>query len=183
MVEGYSLVSMLTVLVTLVTCASDGGVLEEDGFRWALPAGATFDRASQAEVGDGVWGPGAEARVWTAKVRDESLWQLTRWTVPKVSKGLTARALLRRWRSNHGCAATMLDGGVTVPSATLQFAHEGSCVGGDVYVRRVAVFSRDGGAVVYEFNAVRFLTLSAPKAPQEPLAQSLDAFVQSVELR
>ena len=67
--------------------------------------------------------------------------------------------------------------------ATLQFAHAGSCEGGDVYVRRVAVFVGDGGAVVYEFNAVRFITARDPSEPRVPLRTSLDAFVRSVELR
>ncbi len=175
---------MLTALVAILTCSTDGGVvLSEQGFTWRLPDGVTFDVSYDAGVGDGDWGRGAAGRYWNAKVDDESLWQLTRWSVPKWAKGLTAKEVVRRWRGNHACASTVLDGGVSVPGATLQFVHEGSCKGGDVYVRRVAVFASEGGAVVYEFNAVRFLTLRAPAKPQVPLTSSLDSFVSSVELR
>lgn len=175
---------MLTALVTLVTCSTDGGmVLHEEGFSWRLPEDVGFERSFDAGVEGGDWGRGAAGRSWNAKGRDESLWQLTRWSVPKVAKGLTTKDVLRRWRNNHGCVSTMVDGGVTVPGATLQFAHQGSCEGGDVYVRRVAVFVGDGGAVVYEFNAVRFITDRDPALPRVPLSTSLDAFVRSVELR
>ncbi len=87
----YSLVSMLTALVAILTCSTDGGVvLSEQGFTWRLPDGVTFDVSYDAGVGDGDWGRGAAGRYWNAKVDDESLWQLTRWSVPKWAKGLTA---------------------------------------------------------------------------------------------
>ncbi|MBL8939346.1 MAG: hypothetical protein JNM69_32600 [Archangium sp.] len=175
---------MLTALVTLIACSTDGGVVVHDeGFTWRLPDDVSFEGSADAGVEDGDWGRRAAGRSWTAKGRDESLWQLTRWSVPDVPKGLSAKNVLRRWRGNHGCVSTVVDGGVAMPGATLQFTHAGSCVGGDVYVRRVAVFSLDSGAVVYEFNAVRFVTLRAPSEPRVPLSTSLEAFVRSVELR
>lgn len=175
---------MLTALVTLITCSADGGVtVQDEGFSWRLPDDVGFEGSFDAGVENGDWGRGAAGRSWNAKGRDESLWQLTRWSVPRVAKGLTAKEVLRRWRSSHGCVSTILDGGVAIPGATLQFAHAGSCEGGDVYARRVAVFVGDGGAVVYEFNAVRFITARDPSEPRVPLRTSLDAFVRSVELR
>lgn len=177
---------MLTALrlATLITCATDGGtVLEEEGFTWRLPDGVTYDNSWENETVPQDWARDAGSRSWRANLPDHSFWILTRWSVPSSPKRLTAKEVLKRWRTHHACVSKPLDGGVAIPNATFQFAHHGSCKGGDLYAKRVAVFERDGGTVVTELEAIRFIPSWNPGEPRVSLAEWLDAFVRSVELR
>lgn len=184
MVEGYSLVSMLTVLLTLVTCATDGGVVVEgEGFTWRLPADVAYDNTWENQTVPQDWAGDAGSRSWRAVLPDHSFWILTRWSVTPTPKKVTAKEVLRRWRNHHACVSKPLDGGIPFPGATLQFAHHGSCKGGDLYARRVAVFERDGGIVVMELDAARFISTWEPAEQPRALSAWLDVFVQSLELR
>jgi hypothetical protein len=171
----------LVALASAITTSADGGlVLERAGFTWRLPAGAVVEHVADAGAGEGHWGRAAAGVHWTVKLVDQTRWHLTQWSVPSFPARATPKDLLRRWQAQRGCVTEFVDGGVPFAHATLQFAHQGGCKGGDQFVRRVAVFAQDGGAVVVEVNAVRFISPDPPT--RVPLHTSLDELVGSLEL-